>query len=106
MIANDRQGTLVSKIGDGGYAGIWKMKNQDGEFAVKIVKDDTEEFGESILREMVLLRNLNHPNIIHVSYYRLGIYDEIVMPLFSASLHDLITKGRFKGGGYIAKFRQ
>jgi serine/threonine protein kinase len=88
---------------EGGYANIYRMGK---DVAVKITRQGKCGLEESFVREIVLLRNLCHPNIIRLHRVEIAREIRMVMPLYSYCLHDLIVDRYFQGGGPAANFRQ
>ncbi len=67
--------TRLKKIGDGGYATVYKVRHNELEYirAIRVLKDDVENEDDPIYNKFIneckiLLRlgNGNHPNIVHI----------------------------------------
>jgi len=67
--------TRLKKIGDGGYATVYKVRHNELEYirAIRVLKDDVENEDDPIYQKFIkeckiLLRlgNGNHPNIVHI----------------------------------------
>lgn len=54
------------KIGSGSFAVVWKSKHRvlGTEFAIKEI--DKKHFNENLRKEISILRNITHPNIIRL----------------------------------------
>ncbi|HUS85548.1 MAG TPA: serine/threonine-protein kinase, partial [Anaerolineales bacterium] len=95
--------TLVSRIGSGGMASVFKAV-EDGteqEVAVKVLPpwlDEEENFQPRFEREAEILMRLHHPHIVPILNFGMeeGIY-YIVMPLMEiGTLRERIQKGPLK----------
>ena len=55
-------------LGEGAYGIVWKAQNlETGEFvAIKKVKFEEEGVPSTAIREISLLKNLKHPNIVEL----------------------------------------
>ena len=100
-----RYGKTETILGSGAFAHIYKA----GNFAIKCVLQSSynEVIGENDLREVVVLRNLQHPNVIHVEQVALANKNKlkrvnragrevgidcnltVIMPLMSGTLRCL-----------------
>ena len=95
--------TLVSRIGSGGMASVFKAVEDDTEqeVAVKVLPpwlDDEENFQPRFEREAAILMRLHHPHIVPILNFGMedGIY-YIVMPLMEiGTLRERIRKGPLK----------
>jgi len=95
--------TLVSRIGSGGMASVFKAveDNTEQEVAVKVLPpwlDDEENFQPRFEREAAILMRLHHPHIVPILNFGMedGIY-YIVMPLMEiGTLRERIRKGPLK----------
>lgn len=82
-------GPLEKKLGQGTYGAVYKLKNKLN-LAIKLSEFD-EGIKESELREVVLLKNMSHPNIVPIidvifTKNKLGI----VLPLADGTLDQSI----------------
>jgi len=95
--------TLVSKIGSGGMATVFKAieDETEKEVAVKVLPpwlDEEENFQPRFEREAEILMRLHHPHIVPILNFGMenGIY-YIVMPLMEiGTLRERIRKGPLK----------
>jgi len=95
--------TLVSRIGSGGMASVFKaIEDETGqEVAVKVLPpwlDDEENFQPRFEREAEILMSLHHPHIVPILNFGMeeGVY-YIVMPLMEiGTLRERIRKGPLK----------
>ncbi len=95
--------TLVSRIGSGGMASVFKaVEDETGqEVAVKVLPpwlDEEENFQPRFEREAEILMSLHHPHIVPILNFGMeeGVY-YIVMPLMEiGTLRERIRKGPLK----------
>ncbi|TEU00149.1 MAG: serine/threonine protein kinase [Anaerolineales bacterium] len=95
--------TLVSRIGSGGMASVFKAVEDETEqeVAVKVLPpwlDEEENFKPRFEREAAILMRLHHPHIVPILNFGMeeGIY-YIVMPLMEiGTLRERIRKGPLK----------
>lgn len=96
---------LYESIGDkGGFGEVYRSKkaidNVEGEeeFALKMLKDNTDEAIERFRKEVRMLKNLNHPAIVKVIDANLEAKEPFyVMPLYKGSLKGYL-------GGLIGNY--
>jgi hypothetical protein len=95
--------TLVSRIGSGGMASVFKAVEDDTEqeVAIKVLPpwlDEEENFQPRFEREAAILMRLHHPHIVPILNFGMedGVY-YIVMPLMEiGTLRERIRKGPLK----------
>jgi len=95
--------TLVSRIGSGGMASVFKAieDETEQEVAVKVLPpwlDEEENFQPRFEREAEILMSLHHPHIVPILNFGMeeGVY-YIVMPLMEiGTLRERIRKGPLK----------
>lgn len=79
------------KVGRGTYGHVYKAKSKDGndkkEYALKLIEG--HGISMSACREIALLRELEHPNVITLQRVFLNHADRKVWLLFDFSEHDL-----------------
>ncbi|KAM0706563.1 hypothetical protein Q7P35_005890 [Cladosporium inversicolor] len=63
--------TLIEKMGDGAFSNVYRAKDNDGQYpevAIKVVRkfemNSTQR--ANILKEVQIMRNLDHPNIVQL----------------------------------------
>ncbi|CAD8110530.1 unnamed protein product [Paramecium sonneborni] len=91
---------INNKIGCGSYADVYKVirKSDSKEFAAKIYDKSSDKFdSECILKEIDILRKMDHPNVIQLlETFETQKYIFIITELFAyGSLDDIITKTSF-----------
>ncbi|GAV02519.1 hypothetical protein RvY_13075 [Ramazzottius varieornatus] len=79
------------KVGRGTYGHVYKAKRKDGtdsrEYALKLIEGTG--ISMSACREIALLRELRHPNVINLQKVFLSMSDRKVWLLFDYAEHDL-----------------
>lgn len=102
---------LMSKVGSGTYATVYKAVNkEDGKmYALKRIKLDTtgdEGIPFTVIREISLLKVLNHPNIVQLNEV-INLPDIGMTLVFEYMAHDLkkyINKEVFLTGTQVKSF--
>lgn len=86
----DFQGRM---IGRGTYGKVFKAKRKDGtdptDYALKQIDATGQSMSNSAIREIALLRELHHINLIHLQRVFLSHEDRRVSLLFDFAEHDL-----------------
>ena len=86
----------MNKIGSGGFGTVWKCKRKDDRriFAKKSLDDGSDEDAvRRFRREVRIISQLDHPNIVKVIGKRLSEEPYFyIMPLFRASLREQIPQ--------------
>ncbi|XP_065907867.1 cyclin-dependent kinase 8-like [Dysidea avara] len=83
------------KIGRGTYGHVYKARRKDGsdnkDYALKLIEGTgySQSFSLSACREVALLRELRHPNVIHLHRVFLSHVDRKVWLLVDYAEHDL-----------------
>lgn len=95
----------IQEIGSGGYAKVFKSidLNTNNHYARKVLQKTDQESVKRFQREVRLLSNLDHPNIIKIIDTDLGNTPiSYVMPLYQQTLKDLIPTAQ-GNVGFIKK---
>jgi serine/threonine protein kinase len=81
----------ITPIATGGLAKVYRAtRRQDGAtVAVKVPLHADEATGASFMKEMLLWRNLSHPNIVGVTGVRIFPYPSVEMEYVGRSLADI-----------------
>lgn len=85
---------VVGHIDDGGMGSVFKVRGAGVLYALKTCIDDDEGFKVRFAREVRLMKNIHHPNVIEVVDE--GIYDGrpyFIMPLCDGSLSKVVRGG-------------
>lgn len=97
LVANPHNYKNTDRIGSGGFGTVWKCtRSQDGQIFAKKLLDSSSGSDPEILkrfrREVRMLSELDHPNIVKVVAKRLLTPPYFyVMPLYAASLADYVS---------------
>jgi len=66
--AGERKIQLIERIGQGGFADVWKGKDRLGRLtAIKIVRDSAVGMSDALAHAEALAR-ASHPNVVTVHY--------------------------------------
>lgn len=92
---------VIAKIGEGTYGIVYKVREVTSkkEFAMKVMKNESDyhSISQSLIREISILRYINHDNIIPIIDYSF-IPEEnsikIYFPFYELSLYTLIRKSQ------------
>lgn len=64
---------IIEKAGSGGFGNVYKVQGSDGNvYAMKVLKDLNEINKQRFDREIKILAQLDHPNIVRIVEWNLG----------------------------------
>jgi serine/threonine protein kinase len=64
---------IIEKAGSGGFGNVYKVQGSDGNvYAMKVLKDLNKINKDRFDREIKILAQLNHPNIVKIVEWNLG----------------------------------
>lgn len=89
-----KQYIFVKHLKDGGNASVWSIKNDNGEYAIKILNEERNEKTERFKKEIEFCEKNKHNNLVLI-YGHGEINNKLcyIMPLYKNNLAHLIEEG-------------